>query len=836
MRYISDSNPPSFLCRSLALILMSNLPAFATHVYANSLPPAPKDVSEVNGLFKLYLDLIVNQHATQQVVPVIVKGDYYFIQHSKLDELEIKIPLQNIDSQPETILTDLEIFTLGFSGKASDWVALNQIPELKYDYNSAKQYFSVDIPASWMPVQMRGQDSWFKAQTAESGTGLLNNYDFYSYRPEKGENSTSLFTEQRFFSPYGVLKNTGIYQKTDLKSIVNDSKLNNDGYRRYDTTWQYDDPTTVLSYLAGDVTTGNKNAWGSSVRLGGLQIQRNFGTRPDLITYPLPQFKGEAALPSTVDLLINGQKTSSTEIQSGPFILNNMPFINGKGEAVIVTTDSVGRQVSTAVPFYVSNTLLKSGLLDYSLSMGQVREDYGIKNFEYGKFAGSADARYGVNDWLTTEGRVELSNAIRLAGVGSVMKLKHFGVLSSSVSQSWADRELNRFENKNLNGNQYTLGYSYNQKRFGFGLNHSQRDKEYADLSKLQYSNLISANSTKNWVANTYFATENSGSFGVAYIRSKTNDIENKLMNLSWAPILPPYMRGATVSLSANRDFVEKDWSVAFQLSVPLAKRNTSTNLGYSRQSKGDYGYVNFNQNIPTGGGFGFDVSRRYNENSDDFNQARVSYRNRYVNTDVGMSGDKNYNYWLGLSGSVILMSGDIFASNRLGQSFALIDTNKTADVPVHYENNLIGKSNSKGYIFVPSVTPYYAAKYSINPINLASNFNATQVEKRIAAKLGSGVVVKFPIKQSYAANVYLVQENGQPIAVGAVVHRADHDSSYVGMDGIAYLENLKAENSISIQLSDKKLCKADFLLDLKQAQQQIAVVKPVVCREVVQP
>ncbi|NUG82180.1 fimbrial biogenesis outer membrane usher protein, partial [Acinetobacter bereziniae] len=208
----------------------------------------------------------------------------------------------------------------------------------------------------------------------------------------------------------------------------------------------------------------------------------------------------------------------------------------------------------------------------------------------------------------------------------------------------------------------------------------------------------------------------------------------------------------------------------------------------------------------------------------------------RYVNTDVGMSGDKNYNYWLGLTGSVILMSGDIFASNRLGQSFALIDTNKVADVPVHYENNLIGQSNSKGYIFVPTVTPYYAAKYTINPINLASNYNTTQVEKRIAAKLGSGVVVKFPIKQSYAANVYLVQENGQPIPVGAVVHRADHESSYVGMDGIAYLENLKAENSISIQLSDQKLCKANFLLDLKQAQQQIAVVKPVVCHEVVQP
>jgi outer membrane usher protein FimD/PapC len=40
----------------------------------------------------------------------------------------------------------------------------------------------------------------------------------------------------------------------------------------------------------------------------GFQVQRNYSTRPDLITYPLPQFIGQAALPSTVDLIINGQK------------------------------------------------------------------------------------------------------------------------------------------------------------------------------------------------------------------------------------------------------------------------------------------------------------------------------------------------------------------------------------------------------------------------------------------------------------------------------------------------------------------------------------------------
>lgn len=117
-----------------------------------------------------------------------------------------------------------------------------------------------------------------------------------------------------------------------LQNEGNAESVDNDGYRRYDTSWQFDNQKNATSFLLGDIITGSKTTWGSSVRLGGFQVQRNYSTRPDLITYPLPQFIGQAALPSTVDLIINGQKTSSTEVQSGPFILNNVPFINGKGK------------------------------------------------------------------------------------------------------------------------------------------------------------------------------------------------------------------------------------------------------------------------------------------------------------------------------------------------------------------------------------------------------------------------------------------------------------------------------------------------------------------------
>ena len=99
---------------------------------------------------------------------------------------------------------------------------------------------------------------------------------------------------------------------------------------------------------------------------------------------------------------------------------------------------------------------------------------------------------------------------------------------------------------------------------------------------------------------------------------------------------------------------------------------------------------------MPSEGGFGVDLTRRYNENSEDLNQARLNYRNGYINTDFGLSGNHDYNYWFGLSGSLIYMAGEVFASNRLGDSFALIDTNQVPDVLVRYENSLIGRSNKK--------------------------------------------------------------------------------------------------------------------------------------------
>ncbi len=164
------------------------------------------------------------------------------------------------------------------------------------------------------------------------------------------------------------------------------------------------------------------------MRLGGIQFARDFSIRPDLVTWPLPIFSGQAAVPSTVDLFIDGYRTNSNQIQPGPWSITDMPFVNGAGEAVIVTTDAVGRRVTTTLPFYVSGDLLKQGLSDFSLSIGVIRRNYGLENFSYQHLATSNSYRYGLADWITLENHLEGADRLALAGVGGQIRLGAFGV------------------------------------------------------------------------------------------------------------------------------------------------------------------------------------------------------------------------------------------------------------------------------------------------------------------------------------------------------------------------------------------------------------------------
>jgi outer membrane usher protein len=148
-----------------------------------------------------------------------------------------------------------------------------------------------------------------------------------------------------------------------------------------------------------------------------------FWLRPDLVTLPLPSAAGSAAVPSTVDVFVNNVRTSSQQIESGPYRISNVPAVTGAGTARVVLRDASGRETVTNLPFYVSPKLLAPGLFDFSLEAGMPRLSYGTTSDTYfPTFAGSGTGRWGVLDWLTVEGHAEAGAGLVNAGAGAAMR------------------------------------------------------------------------------------------------------------------------------------------------------------------------------------------------------------------------------------------------------------------------------------------------------------------------------------------------------------------------------------------------------------------------------
>lgn len=409
----------------------------------NAMPASAAQAGEAAG-DQLYLELVINSVATGKIVPVLNSGKQFFV---AIDDLkQAGLPLATSYEQ----------------------VDVAGLPRVASEYDSHNQRLILTVPPSWLPAQQIGSDKAYERRAPVSSLGAVVNYDVYTSDSEQGSSQTSAWTELRVFGDKGVVSNTGVYSHT-----YSGERTRPNSYTRYDTTWSFSDDESMRTYELGDYISRSL-PWGSSARLGGVQVSRDFSLRPDVISYPLPRFQGEAAVPTTVDLFINGYKASSSQVDPGPFTLTNVPFINGAGEAVVVTTDALGRQVSTTVPFYVSSQLLAQGFSDYAVSAGALRKDYGLENFAYGAGAATGSFRYGVTDYFTLEAQGEAAEGLALGGLGGVLALGNYGNLNLSASQS---------DGPDGRGGQVSYGYRYNTRSFSLSAQQMVRERGFSNLS-----------------------------------------------------------------------------------------------------------------------------------------------------------------------------------------------------------------------------------------------------------------------------------------------------------------------------------------------------------------
>jgi len=726
----------------------------------------------------LYLELVVNALPTGQVVQVRYQDGTYYVRAGDLAKVSVRA-----GTEPDRM------------------VNLAELDGVEVEYDSTGQRLALTVPPDWLPQQTVGTARLYDRTPAAVSFGMLFNYDVYTSEPTRGPSYTSTWTEQRLFDRWGTVVNTGVYRKSYGSGV---SAPGDNRYLRYDTTWRYSDQDRMVTYRAGDLITGALS-WTSAVRLGGVSISRDFSVRPDIVTYPLPQFAGQAAVPTAVDLFVNGSKTASGQVNPGPFALNSVPFINGAGEATVVTTDALGRQVATTIPFYVANTLLQKGLADYSLSIGAMRRDYGISSFSYGKFAMSGIARYGLTDYLTVENHVEGGERLALGGLGFDLGVRRLGVFNAAVTQSRLDGE---------SGQQYAFGYSYTSQGLSVAAQRTQRTSGFRDLSAYDLpSNVnyrLARNSTQ--VTGALNLRAIGGTLGTGYFDVRGGDgSRTRIANVSYTR---PLSGRATIYASLNKTFGDRGVFAQLQLILPLGDNGVVTTSAM-RDGAGNWTErAQYSRSVPSDGGLGWNLA--YAGGGSHYQQADMTWRNRYFQVQGGAYGygSQGYTRWGEMQGSVVLMNGAVLPANHVDDAFVLIDTQGQKDIPVRYENRLIGTTDAGGHLLVPWAPSYYAAKYEIDPLGLPADMRVPMVERRVAVRERAGALVSFPVERVVSASIRLVDSAGKPIKIGSrVTHRESGQVAVVGWNGETYFEGLSTVNHLSVTKPEGGHCETSFNL-----------------------
>ena len=720
-----------------------------------SLPdPFPASVIQTQ---ELYLDVHVNREQNGTLVRLNLQGQTLSASASSLREIRLRLP----------------------GGIAADApsITLDQLPGVRISYDPRNQRLDLQVPVQMLDrptTRLRAGAAGDALAVSDSSPGLLLNYDLYAQQL-RGNRDISGYSELRLF---GLGPGTWSTNQTSRLSSGQGGRTASS--IRLDSQWQLDLPGPMLSLSVGDQLTGALD-WSRSARIGGLHLSRNFSLQPYRVTTPLASFAGEAVLPSTVDLYINGVRQASQRVAPGRFQLDSTPALSGSGQAQLLVTDINGDSRSLEFALYGAPELLQPGLSDWSLDIGVLRKDYGLRSFRYDRRPlASASLRRGLSDRLTLETHAEVARNVRVAGVGAVALLgRRAGVLDASFSGSQANGQ---------GGNQRTLGYQWNAAGFSISARTQRRSRQFVDAPAHLTRSLQSRRSDQLFVG---FGTARSGQFSLNYIlRDYPGSPRTRLLGAGWSRSLRDH---AWVSAQFNRDLGRQGMDSAnLYVSVPLDRRTQlSTSLRHG--ADGDVLAVEANRSQPLdSGGWGWRVQTRMGAQRSQ--STELNHLDEHGRWRFGVDHDNTVGTlaYLQGTGSVAWFGSGLHMLRRADDAFALVSTNGMPGVPVRLENRLVGSTDAHGELLVAPLRAWQRNLLSIDPLALPLDVQVDVVQQQVVPAARSGVRARFHLQPSQPLDLRILGPDGRwlPAGTEAVVERDNRSLAVtvIGHDGQLYL------------------------------------------------
>ncbi len=660
------------------------------------------------------------------------------------------------------------------------YIVLDGLPGLGYQLDEASLTLSIDAgPGLFVRTELGGVNPEH-AEPMPSSAGGFFNYDLFASRAAGINRSSGLF-EAGFFSGSGV----GISSFLARQQPRPGSPGGGDefGFTRLETTWTRDMPGMRATLRLGDAIS-SAGSWGRSVRFAGAQWGTNFATQPGFITFPLPDMSGEAVLPSTLDLYVNGVLRMRDEVPTGPFTVNSLPVVTGQGDVQMVLRDMLGREQVFSGNFYASSRLLKQGLSDFSYEVGAIRDNYGLESFAYGRWMAAGTHRWGVTDQLTAELRAELLSGQQSVGVGGAYLWGNLGVVRASVAGSHSALG---------SGGLLDIGFERSGLGLSFGFSTQLASKNFTRLGQ-QAGERAPKRLSQVFIS---APLQRFGSLSLNYLYQHYRDRETfESLGVSYQVSLG---RLGFLGASAMR-FFGQDSHTLYALTFTRALgRSTTASASYNYEDDASQLLMQVQRNLPVGTGFGYRLAAGALD-SDRF-EAGLSAQTDYGTYSAEVSrfnGQTSYN--AGISGGLAVMGGSVHLSRRITDSFAVVKVGDYANVRIYADNQEVARTRADGTALLPRLRAYEENPVTVELADLPMDAQIDGRQLNVVPYFRSGLALEFPIRRARGAIFSVVLDNGDPLPVGVMVTRlADQQQFVTGLRGEVYITGLAERERLRV-------------------------------------
>lgn len=543
---------------------------------------------------------------------------------------------------------------------------------------------------------------------------------------------------------------------------------------------------------------------GSSVNLGGISLAKQYGLDPYALRQPLSNLRARVAVPSDVEVLVDGQRVRVDHVPPGEFQLRDLYGYGGARSVQLLVRDAFGRVQTLDYSVYFSDQPLRAGLHDYSYGVGLLRRDYGTASDSYGAPAASGYHRYGLSDAVTVGVRAEGRSEMQNVGALGTFVLGSAGVLSTSLASSTA---------RGIAGRAASLAYNYQRRSFSAGLAARRDSAGYATLTDpLTLFNRRSEAS----VYGSYYVNgigTVSLNYSMLTVRpavplpdgfSLTALPASRVSSLQYSAPLVPGLANLSVTFSHIRNAAGAHNELNANV-IAYFERNQSYQAGIRRNGDSQLASARLTRTPSVGEGYGYDIAvdEGHDAQGSDSLQLRLSSQ---LNTQHAVfraeaersrtAGVTSDGYRTSVAGSIVWIEGQVRAGRPVADSFALVRTGGVAGVPVMLNGQRMGQTDAEGQLLVPSVASFYDNEIAVDQNAIPIDYGVDRVSQRVAPLYRSGIVVDFGVTKVRAVSGRLVQQvNGrlQPVELQEVAVRvAGKDvHALVGRGGVLYLENL---------------------------------------------